>query len=605
MTPEVIERSVDDVIATVDRLLASITIISPDHGTFSNTFEPLDAALDRLHQALWQYAFMSYVAGAPAVRDAGRAAAERLKLHLVGLWFREDIYDAVRAVARYISIQGDEQQRFVAHALREYRRRGSGLPAATRTRIRRLTEEIDAIEIRYQQRIDEWGDSLSPGCEQSSGLPSSPAESAALRRCQFMKDETVGGMENVTALERALGIRHELAGLLGYDSWAAFRHEACVAGRRDIVDTFLRDMRDRLLPHARDELGLLETVHGGPLSIWDQDFAISRALHERYRLSRDDLAAYFPFDACLDGLFDICHALFDLTFVARPDVSVWHDDVRAFDIHDGDAPEPCARFYLDLFPRPNKFRHVAVFEMRRGRRRADGTYQKPVAVMVGNFTRRGPEAAALLGHRDVVQLFHEFGHVLHFALAKGAFSSIDVEADFIEVPSQLLERWAFSRGTLAAIARHYETGAALPDSLLDEIPRMESAYLAPQTLRDIYYASVDLALHSPDFRGDSTAVVRDLHRITMHPYTPETYFQAGWWHLFTYDARYYGYLWAQVYADDIFGRFQQAGLLDRRVGMEFRRKVLERRGAADGGAVVRDFLGRAPTIEAFMGRFDS
>ena len=635
MTPNVIERGAGAAVAVSDDILATITAVLPAQQTFANTFAPFDAALDVIHQALWQYAFMSYVSVDSAVRDVARAAEERLKYHLVELWLRDDLFRAVSSAAERIAPEDIEQKRLLEHVLREYRRHGSGLTSPARARIRQLSEELAGLAIQYQKRIDDWDDYLLIDRGQLAGMsdafidslssdeaPGGPryrvsidepeyswfmsgAESSALRRELFVKYETVGGPENITVLERALEARRELAGLLGYDSWAAYRHETCVAGQPERVDAFLRDIRDVVLPRAHVELALLKQVHGFPPSIWDHQFAISRALSERYAVSKGVIAPYFPLDACLDGLFAICGKLFNLRFAARPDVPVWHDDVLAFDVHEVDGPEPFARFYLDLFPRPNKFAHVAVFGVRHGRRRADGSYQSPVAVMVGNFTAPRPGVPALLGHGEVTQLFHEFGHVLHVTLARGSFSSIEVEADFIEVPSQLIERWASDREIVAGFGRHYETGATIPDALLDDMHRMKDFHSATLELRQLYYASVDLALHSPDFRGDSTAVVRDLHDLTMFPCTPGTYFQSGWWHLFTYDARYYGYLWAQVQADDMFTRFERGGLLNRRIGMELRRKVLERRGAVDGGVAVRDFLGRDPTRDAFMRRFSA
>jgi thimet oligopeptidase len=203
----------------------------------------------------------------------------------------------------------------------------------------------------------------------------------------------------------------------------------------------------------------------------------------------------------------------------------------------------------------------------------------------------------------VVTFFHEFGHILHQTLTRAAyleFSGSSTERDFVEAPSQMLEHWVWDRGVLAKFARHHATGAPLPDDLLDAMIRAKNLSSGIATLRQLFFARLDFRLHSPGFDGDSTKAVRELHEVTGFPYQQGTHFQGGFGHLFGYDAGYYGYLWSRVFGDDMFTRFEAAGLFDRATGLDYRQKILERGGSVDGDVLVRDFLGREPNSDAFL-----
>jgi thimet oligopeptidase len=286
-----------------------------------------------------------------------------------------------------------------------------------------------------------------------------------------------------------------------------------------------------------------------------------------------------------------------------PEASRWHPDVQAFDIYEADGGEAFARFYMDLFPRPNKYGHAAAFTLRQGRVLADGTYQKPVSAIVANFTKPTAEQPSLLRHSEVEVLFHEFGHILHQTLTRaryGRFSGTATERDFVEAPSQMLEHWVWDAGVLQSFSRHYETGEPLPDALLGAMIEAKNASSGVMALRQLFFANLDFTYHSPGFDGDTTATTERLHEITGFPYTPGTHFQSGFGHLFGYDAGYYGYLWSQVFGDDMYTRFEEAGPLDTATGLAYRRAVLERGGSRDGAELVREFLGREPNTDAFL-----
>jgi thimet oligopeptidase len=240
--------------------------------------------------------------------------------------------------------------------------------------------------------------------------------------------------------------------------------------------------------------------------------------------------------------------------------------------------------------------------MQRGRRLADSSYQAPVSAVVANFTKPSAKAPSLLRHSELVTLWHEFGHILHQVLTQAArarFSGTATERDFVEAPSQMLEHWCWEPEVLQRFARHYRTGEPIPGELVARMVAAKNLDSGVIYLRQLYFASLDMAYHSAGYSGDSTAVVEALHPITGFPFTPGTHFQSGFGHLFGYDAGYYGYLWSQVFGDDMYTRFE-GDPLDPAIGGEYRRLVLERGGSVDGGVIVREFLGREPNNEAFL-----
>ena len=633
LTPPDVDAACDRAIAACDDAVNAIVAAPDGQRTFANTLGALEEAADGVAQAAGQYAFMAYVAGDAALREAARRQEERIDKYFVELSFREDLYAAIRAYAARGEALAPAEARLLDHQLRDYRRNGFGLPAGERARVRALSDELVSLGVAFQKNINEWDDGIVVPREALDGLPEAfiqslrteeaggetryrvsldypeyfpfmgKARSAELRRELFAKEQVKGGAANVDVLERALAARREMAALLGYDSWASYALEVCMAGGRERVADFLADLRAKLAVKAEADLALMAAVNGGPVNIWDWRYCHDQLLQTRHAVDEFEVAQYFPLDACLDGLFDVCRRLLGVRFEPRPDAPVWHADVRAFDVVEAAGGEPFARFYMDLFPRPDTFGHAAAFTLRSGRRLPDGSYQTPVSAIVANFTKPSAEAPSLLRHSEVETLFHEFGHVLHQTLTRAAharFSGTSTERDFVEAPSQMLEHWVWDREVLAGFTRHHRTGDPLPDALLEAMLGAKTLSSGVTTLRQLYFAQLDQAFHAPDFAGDSTALARELHDITSFPHTPGTHFQSGWGHLFGYDARYYGYLWSHVFGDDMFTRFEGAGLLNADLGAEYRRTVLERGGSVDGDQLVRDFLGREPNADAFL-----
>ena len=644
-TADEIERGVDEAMRTVEQLAEELVSVPDGRRTFENTVLPLDEISDVFTQASGRFGFLSQVSADEELRAVAHKQEERLSVFAAGIGFREDIDRALKAYASRAELEAlpDDARRLLEFALRDYRRNGLDLDKRTRDELQSLQERLVGLGIGFRKNIDDYEDFIEISRAELDGLPEGyierlrtfevdgavryrvgldypelhpfldSAHDGELRRELFHRNHNKAADTNIEILEEALGVRASMAKLLGIESWAAYALEIKMAKQADAVLEFLVDLEERLQPKLLADLARLSeeqerrTGVKGPINIADWRYYTNQVVQEQYRVDPFEVAAYFPLDAVLDGMFRIYEELVGVRFVRRPDVveSAWHEDAQPFDIVDPQNGEAQARFYMDLYPRPGKFGHAAAFTLRGGRKgrslNGDG-YQQPISAIVANFTKPTESSPSLLRHSEVVTLFHEFGHILHQTLTTSRFtrfSGTRVERDFVEAPSQMLEHWCWQPDMLRSFSRHHETGDPLPTSLIDRMIEAKHTSSAIATLRQVYFSRLDLAYHSESGRS-TDEIARELHPITGFPFPEDTHFQAGFGHLFGYDAGYYGYLWSRVFGDDMFTRFEAPGASVSSVGAEYRRHILEPGGTADADALIQRFLGREPNADAFL-----
>ncbi len=629
-------------IKNADQIVARVVGVPNADRTFENTLLALEEVSDLLERAHGRFGFMSFVAEAAETRDAADELRETLEKYEIELGFREDLYQAVTKFAASALAQAleGESKRLMEQMLRDFKRNGFGLPVEERQRVRELKQRLVELNVAFQRNVDQWDDAILVTRDELAGLPDSyvenlrteqqndltlyrvsldypemypfldNAESEPLRRSLTIKNYLKGGAENLPVLEEAIDIRDELASLLGYDSWSAYVVELRMAKTTAAIDTFLSDLRERIEPKLRSDLdGLLEAKkdHTGnteaEVELWDWRFYHNYLLRNRFAVDDFEVAKYFPLDAVLKGLFGVTQTMLGVRFEAVEPANAWHSDVKLFRVLDQPGGEELAFFLMDLFPRPNKFGHAAAFTLVGGRRLPDGVYQQPVSAIVANFTKPTADQPSLLRHSEVITLFHEFGHILHQTLTRADrlhFSGTRTEIDFVEAPSQMLEHWVWQSEVLAGFSRHVDSGEPLPQELLDSMIAAKNLDSGVMAMRQLYFAELDMAYHAKGRGKDTTDLASRLHSISGFEAPADTHWQSGFGHLFGYDAGYYGYKWSEVFADDMFTRFEAAGPLNPELGQEYRRVVLERGGTVDGDVLVRDFLGREPNSDAFL-----
>ena len=653
-TPERIRAGVETAIARCEAILAGVARVEGVR-TFANTLQPLDEVANLLALASGEHGFLTYVAADPALREAALEAEQRLDTYGISIGFREEIAAAVRAFAETAEAQALDgvPAQLLAHRRRDHRRNGFDLDPERRARVRALKERLIHLGIEFRRNIDEYDDALLLRREQLRRLPEAyierldvvatpegaryrvsldypefypfieAAEDESLRRELFLKNYRRAADVNLPLLTEAIAARHEIAETLGYPSWDAYVIETKMARTPQTALDFLVDLERQVRVKAErdiEELRAEKRLHladpDARLEIWDWRYYQQRVMRERYQVDQFAVAEYFPLDAVLDGLFEVYQRLVGVRFVPVAETRAWHPDVRLYAVQD--AEEDAANgqhvghfighFYMDLHPRPDKYGHAAAFVLQPGRALPDGTYQSTAAAIVANFTKPSAESPSLLRHSEVETLFHEFGHILHQVMTRSPyvrFAGTNVQRDFVEAPSQMLEHWVWEPSVLRGFTRHVRTGEPLPEALLAQMVAAKNVGSGLHYLRQIYFARLDLAYHNAGVVKDTDALAEAMHGITGFAFPPETHFQAGFGHLFGYDAGYYGYLWSQVFGDDMATRFEQARIDggpagEAAVGRDYRRVILEAGGTEDGDVLVRRFLGREPSNAAFL-----
>jgi len=418
-------------------------------------------------------------------------------------------------------------------------------------------------------------------------------------------------------MEQILRLRREMAGLLGYASYAEVSLASKMAPGVDAVERLLEELRAASWEAALrdlDDLRALAREAGAPeaddLRNWDVAFWAERLRERRYAYSDEQLRPYFPLPRVLDGLFALAERLFGVRVrAADGEAPVWHPDVRFFRIADPDGA-PRAAFYLDPYSRPAEKRGGAWMDECVGR--APG--RLPIAYLICNQVPPVGDKPSCMTYDELHTLFHEFGHGLQHMLTTVerplAAGIRNVEWDAVELPSQFMENWCYHRDTLLGLSRHVETGERLPEELFQKLRAARTFRAGSDMLRQLYFAFMDLELHhrwTPE-SGESPFDVqrRIAARTTVIPPLPEDRFLCGFSHIFAggYAAGYYSYKWAEVLSADAFGAFEDAGLDDpaavAATGRRFRDTVLALGGSRHPMEVFRAFRGREPSTQALL-----
>jgi oligopeptidase A len=435
----------------------------------------------------------------------------------------------------------------------------------------------------------------------------------------FVTRASSGERDNEPLLRRILELRREKANILGFATFAEVSLASKMAPGIEAVDKLLGELRAAALPRARaehDELtAYAREKSAAPsleLALWDIAFWAERLREERYAYSDEELRPYFSLPRVQEGLFATAKRLFDVEIrPADGDAPVWDPAVRFFRVSDASGRDVAA-FYLDPYSRPRNKRGGAWMDGALSRkRRADGTVRLPVAYLVCNSTPPVGEKPSLMTFREVETLFHEFGHGLQHMLTTvdrvEASGINNVEWDAVELPSQFMENWCYTKDTIGALARHFETAEPLPGALFDKIVAARNYRAATATLRQVYFATLDLALHRAPVAIDVLELQRKVAaQNTVLPPLDEDRFLCSFSHIFAggYAAGYYSYKWAEVLSADAFSAFREAGLDDsaavRATGRRFRETILSEGGSRHPMDVFRDFRGREPSTRPLL-----
>jgi len=652
-----------DVQPAVTTLLAQararLESVSKESGqrTFANTMQALDELTEPLDYAMAVVRHLESVATYPELRAAYNAVQPEVSAFYsgipldAGLWHAIKSYEAEPEAA---TLTG-ERRRFLEKTVETFRRHGADLVPAGKKRLEEIDVELAQLTTKFGENVLDSTNAfeLVIGDEKKlSGLPptalAAARESAARKGAEGWRftlqapdyfavmtylDDAVIRQEiyqaysiratsrewnNRPLIVRILELRREKASLLGFRDFADLVLEDRMAhtGRRALE--FLEDLKlktERRFQEENVELQefrrSLEGSAAPELKPWDVGYYAEKQRAALYAFDEEALRPYFPLDRVVAGLFELVHRLYGIRVIEQPGAPAWDPQVRFYNIRDEDGSF-LGGFYADWYPRENKRGGAWMDALITGGPARDG-FRPHLGLICGNLTPPIGGKPALLTHREVETIFHEFGHLLHHLLSRVEIRTLagtNVAWDFVELPSQIMENWCWERQALDLFASHWETGAPVPDDLFQKMKRARTFRAGNAQMRQLGFGFVDLLLHvryDPQKDGEPVDYTRRvLQEFSPAELPPDHAMIAAFTHLFSspvgYGAGYYSYKWAEVLDADAFTRFRDNGIFSREIGTAFRTNILSRGDSEDPAELYRRFMGREPDPMALLVR---
>ncbi len=548
-----------------------------------------ELGLDKDQMTLLEDNYKSFVRGGANLSDEDKAVYSKLseELSLATLQFSKNVLAATNAYTLHVTDSTEL----------------GGLPEFVKTM---------AAETAAEKGLEGWAFTLdypsySPFLKYSTNRE--------LRKQVWMAYNTraIGGEnDNTEIVKKIVDLRIKIANILGYETYADYALENRMAKSKKTVDEFVMQLLEPSMAFAKKDVAdvLAYAKKNGfqenELQPWDFGYWSERYQEAEYSLSAEELKPYFQLESCIDAVFGLATRLYGITFEEQKDVPVYHEDVKVYEVKDVDGSH-LALFYADFFPRASK-RGGAWMTDFRGQSVRDGVEYRPFVTIVCNFTKPTADAPSLITHDELTTFLHEFGHALHGILAKGRYPSLtgtSVSRDFVELPSQIMENWAYEPEYLNSFAKHYQTGEPIPAELIEKIVAAKNYLAAYGQVRQLHFGYLDMAWHSLKEVPQVSAVEFEQSVLApwgVLPAAEGAAFSTSFSHIFSggYSAGYYSYKWAEVLEADAFSLFKEKGIFNTEVADSFRKNILEKGGAEDEAVIYRNFRGHDPQPEALM-----
>lgn len=653
LQPEAVESAIEALLEANRSDLAEL-LERRDGFNWHNLIEPLEILEDRLHRAWAPIGHLNAVVNSEPLRAAYNACLPKLSDYATEIGHNAALFRAYQEVAG----QGEltpPQRKLLDNGLRDFHLAGVDLPEERKERFKVISQELARLSAKFSENLLDatmaWTKAIADPAR-LTGLPPSAmdlfrqtaaqrgqegwlltlefpsylpvmtyADDRELRREMYQAYVTRASelfpagaqWDNGEIMESLLGLRHELAQLLGFANYVELSLATKMAESPQQVLDFLHDLACRSRPQAERELQELanfarERFAAPPLEAWDIAYYAEKLRQERYAFSQEDLRPYFPVPRVLEGLFAVVNRLFGLHILESRGVDTWHPEVRFFEVRDGEGALR-GYFYLDLYARPNK-RGGAWMDDGVNRLAFADREQRPVAFLTCNFTPPVGDKPSLLTHDEVETLFHEFGHGLHHLLTLIDYPAISgingVAWDAVELPSQIMENWCWEQEALTWLSGHWQNGDPIPEALYAKLKAAKNFHSGMQMVRQLEFALFDLRIHleyDPARGGRIYPILEEVREEVAVVRPPAgNRFPHGFSHIFSggYAAGYYSYKWAEVLSADAFSRFEEEGIFDPGVGAAFMREILEQGGSEDAMALFIRFRGRPPQIDALL-----
>jgi len=646
--PEHVEPAIRELLASQR---AELDHLLNGPATWKELVEPLEAMQHKLSRTWSPVGHLNGVMNNDQLRAAYNVCLPLLTAWHTDLAQNEKLYGAYQTI---LDNEGSQlsaaQRKLLENALRDFRLAGVALPAASKSRFKAVMEELAPLQAKFDENVldatNAWSRIVINESE-LGGLPTpivarakaaadekqqagwlfsldAPnyqailmhAEHEPLRRDFYEawstrasdQGPTAGKWDNTALMEQILGLRHELASLVGFANYAEYSLATKMAKSVEEVTDFLEQLANLSKPAAQREYAELETLAGRKLNAWDVSFYAERLKRQRFDLSEEALRPYFPAPRVLEGMFVVAEKLYGVRIVERKEVELYHGDAQFFDILNADGSHR-GSFFVDMYARPKK-RGGAWMDECVGRMQTHSGKHLPVAYLVCNFMPPSKDKPSLLTHSEVVTTFHEFGHGLHHMLTRVDYPSVaginGVPWDAVELPSQFMENFAWREEVLPLISGHIDTGEPLPPAELRRLQGSRSFQAGMQTVRQLEFALFDLRIHAefnPTQGGRIPQILSEVRdRVAVVKPPAFNRFPQSFSHIFSggYAAGYYSYKWAEVLAADAFSAFEEHGVFNSVTARRFLNAILEQGGSRDAMDAFVEFRGRKPDIAPLL-----
>src|SRR5579863_2654639 len=640
-----VEPAIDQLLTDANaRLEATIASERPLHA--------LDTMTEKLDYAMGVVRHLESVATTPDLRAAHNAIEPKVSALYSSLPLNEGLWKAIQRYAATDEAKAltGTMKRYLTKTIDSFKRHGAELDAAGKARLQQIDVALAEATTKFSENVLDSTNSFDLVIEDEAALRGLPPAAIAAARASaeskgrsgwrftlqapsylavmtYLEDRDVreqlyrtfstrataagpGGAahDNAPLVVKILGLRKEKAQLLGFRDFSDFVLDDRMAHTGARAQGFLEDLRHKTEPRFHEENQELESFAGMKLDPWDIGYWAEKQRAKLYDFDEEALRPYFPLDHVVNGMFDIFGRVLGIRVTEESGVPAWDSQVKTYAVHDRTSNAYLGAFYADWFPRENKRGGAWMDSLITG----NPVVAKPhLGLICGNLTPPVDGKPALLTHREVETIFHEFGHLLHHLLSRVEVRSLagtSVAWDFVELPSQIMENWCWERESLDLFARHWETGGPLPDDLFQKMKRAKTFRAANAQMRQLGFGVLELSLHRNwDGKSDVLRYARDLLANFSAAPLPEDYAMiTGFTHLFAspvgYAAGYYSYKWAEVLDADAFTRFRHEGVFNEAVGRDYREKILAKGDSEDPAALYRSFMGRDPDPDALLER---
>lgn len=653
------EQAITEAKAEIDAI-----VNNPDAPTFENTIAALDEAGGRLNDAAGIFYNLMEADTNDQMQGIAEKVSPMMTEYSMYVSLNEPLFARVKAVHESAEGLEPDQARLLEKTWKSFVRSGANLGAEDKETYSKLSEQLSLLTLQYGKNVLAATNAFTLNLTDEAdleGLPDFVREAAVetakskemegwafdlsapsygafmkystrrdLRQKMWMAYNTratEGENSNIELCRQIAESRLKIANILGYETYADYALEERMAKNPQTVNEFIQKLLEPSLPAAKAEVKELyeyaraNGFEDSEIQPWDFGFWSEKLKDARYSINDEQLKPYFRLESCIDAAFGLAGKLYGLTFEERKDIPVYHPDVKVYDVKDADGVHK-ALFYADFFPRASKRGGAWMTEFR-GQSIVNGVEKRPFISLVTNFTKPTAGKPALLTHDELTTLLHEFGHSLHGILAEGRYSSLtgtNVSRDFVELPSQIMENWAFEPEFLDTFARHFETGEALPDTLINKIVEAKNYNAAYAQVRQLQFGILDMAWHT--LKGGSESghfdrlsdlkTMQELGTIAFEkaalkssnviPSIPQACISTSFSHIFSggYSAGYYSYKWSEVLEADAFSLFKEKGIFSTEVSHSFRDNILSKGCSEDEDVLYRRFRGHDPEPEALL-----